>query len=133
VKRFSVLEGGYSIHRLPPDSAVPEAVLLHPFSSVSRTRHELSIVASDSVEVPGARTESGWACLMLDGPFAFSEVGIVAGVTGAMAEAGVSVFVVSTFDTDYILVKRDNLAKALLAMRAAGYFASATHQSWANP
>lgn len=121
MKRYSILDVGFSIHRLPPNAEVPAAVLQHPFSSVSRTSQELSIVAPDTVEVRGARTEGGWVCLMLDGPFAFSEVGIVAGVTGAMAEAGVSVFVVSTFDTDYILVKRDNFAKAVLAMRSAGY------------
>jgi hypothetical protein len=69
----------------------------------------------------GARVERGWRCLEIEGPIPLSEAGVLASVAGPLARAGVGVFVVSTFDTDYVLVQEADLARAVRAPRAAGH------------
>ncbi len=69
----------------------------------------------------GARVEAGWRVLALVGPFPFDLVGVLASVTSPLASAGVSVFAISTFDTDYVLVKEEHLARAVAVLRSAGH------------
>lgn len=91
------------------------------FSAVVRTEHELSIVLpSDRLpaEFGGNR---GWACLRVEGPFEFSEIGVLASIATPLAEAAVSIFAVSTYDTDYLLVQESQLATARIALLAAGH------------
>jgi hypothetical protein len=115
------IDGVFSIHRLPPESAVPGAVSASALYWIGRTEAELSIVCPASVEVPGARTVSGWACMRVIGPVDFAVTGLLAGLAGALAEAGISIFALSTFDTDYLLVPSDRIAEATAALRRAGY------------
>ena len=119
--RFSVLPGSYAVVRLDPDAPVPAGVLAPPFHSVTRTPAELSIVCPEEAVPEGARAEAGWALLGLVGPFPFSMVGVLASVLGPLAEAGVSIFALSTFDTDHVLVKREALDAAVAALTAAGH------------
>jgi hypothetical protein len=67
------------------------------------------------------RSEKGWRCLRIAGAIPFSVAGVVANLTAPLAEAGVSVFVVSTFDTDYLLAKENDWAKALDVLRGQGH------------
>ena len=87
------------------------------FCSVTRTLDELSVVCLEDIVPEGVRCEKGWRALKLEGPFEFSEVGVLASVAGPLAEAGVSIFAVSTFDTDYVLVKDEQLESAVGALR----------------
>ena len=119
--RFSVLPGSWAVLRLPPDAEVPAGLLLPPFHSVTRTAAELSVVCPEASFPPGTRAETGWALLALEGPFAFDLVGILAAFLAPLATAGVGVFTLSTFDTDYVLVKRERLDDALAALAAAGH------------
>jgi hypothetical protein len=93
--------------------------------AVTRTRDELSIVCSQrSLPEPGPgrpRCELGWRAIAVRGPLDFSLTGVVASLTVPLANAGVPVFVVSTFDTDYVLVKDEHLDAARAALRAAGH------------
>ena len=73
-------------------------------------------IAPDSV-----RSEGPWRCLEVAGPLAFSEIGILSSLTATLRSAGVSVFVFSTFDTDYLLVRQDKLAAATDSLEAAGH------------
>jgi hypothetical protein len=91
------------------------------FFSITRTADELSVVCQQSLVPDDIRCERDWRCLRVAGTMAFSMVGVVAALVTALAEAGVSVFVVSTFDTDYLLVKEHDLEKAVAALRAAGH------------
>lgn len=70
---------------------------------------------------PGARAESGWACLQLHGPFPFAMTGILAAILNPLAEAGIGIFAVSTFDTDYVLIQEARLQAADLALQQAGH------------
>jgi hypothetical protein len=89
--------------------------------AMARTSDELSVVCEESL-VPGAiRCEKGWKCLVVHGPLALSETGILASIAGPLAEAEISIFAVSTFDTDYILVRSVDLARVGRLLRAAGH------------
>lgn len=118
---FSVVPGSFAVLRLAPDAAVPPGVLVPPFHSVTRTPAELSVVCPDEAVPEGARAEGGWAILALEGPFPFELTGILASVLVPLAQAGVAIFALSTFDTDYVLVKRARLDDALAALAAAGH------------
>lgn len=118
---LTVLDGEFSIHRLGRGDPVPEAVLASDDYWIARTDDELSIVCRSSVEVASRAEDGGWSCLKVRGPLEFTATGILAGVSAALALAQVSVFAVSTYDTDYLFVKTARLGDALEALRIAGY------------
>ena len=118
---LTLLEQTFTLHRLGPDEEIPVLALHSPFFAIMRTEAETSLVLPDAVEVEGDRSDPGWACFKVEGPLEFSQVGILAGIAGALAEANVPIFALSTFDTDYILVKRDQVGAAKEALLSAGY------------
>ena len=120
--RFSILPGEWAIAKLPPGNPVPSwAQIQTYFLSVTRTAEELSIVAPGAA-IPGEiPAERGWTVLKLQGPFAFDQTGILASFATPLANAGIGIFTVSTFDTDYLLVKAAQLPAALAALLAAGH------------
>jgi hypothetical protein len=118
---LDVLPGRFAVCRLSADAAVPAALLARPLVSVTRTPAELSIVCAEESAPADARSEPGWRCLRVRGPLAFDLVGVVAALVAPLAAAGVSVFVVSTFDTDYLLVKEASLPAARAALSGAGH------------
>ena len=119
---FSVLPGEWAVARLAADAPVPAwAAAPAPFASVTRTSAELSIVAPAAAVPAGVRAEGGWTVLRLQGPFAFDQTGILASIATPLAEAGIGLFALSTFDTDYVLVKTAHRSAALAALRAAGH------------
>ncbi|WP_287595808.1 ACT domain-containing protein [Thermomonas sp.] len=120
--RLSLLPQTYVIARLAADAPVPAGVLeAADFVSVSRTAEELSIVCPQEVAPPAPKLDGGWRTLKLHGPFAFDEVGILAALLEPLAEAGIGIFAVSTFDTDYLLVKATDLPRAMATLRGAGH------------
>lgn len=120
--RLSLLPQDYVIARLPADAPVPAGVLeAKGFVSVSRTADELSIVCPQAVAPQAPKLDGGWRTLKLHGPFAFDEVGILAALLAPLAEARIGIFAVSTFDTDYLLVKATELSRVLATLRAAGH------------
>ncbi|HXZ28014.1 MAG TPA: ACT domain-containing protein [Terriglobales bacterium] len=119
--RFSVAGTGFVVCRLEPDAGVPEWAARGAFFSVTRTQEELSIVCAEEQVPAGAKRSARFATLKLHGPFAFSETGVVSAFVSPLAEAGVPVFVVSTFDTDCVLVPEESLEAALAALRQAGH------------
>jgi len=118
---LTLLDETFTVHRLAPDAQVPATALVSSFFAIARTDEELSLVLPDSVEVESKKSATGWACFKVEGPLEFGLVGILAGISSTLAEAGVSIFAVSTFDTDYILVKRKQLQVAKEALTSAGY------------
>jgi len=117
-----LLQGEYAICRFAPQDALPPELWRQPFVAVTRTPEELSVVCPVEARVPGAqRVERGWAVLGVRGPLDFSLVGVLSTLTGTLAAAGVSVCAVSTFDTDYLLVRRAALGEACRALQAAGH------------
>jgi hypothetical protein len=88
---------------------------------VTRTSDELSVVCPEKNVPGGVRSEGEWRVLVLEGSFEFSAVGVLASVAAPLAEAGVSIFALSTYDTDYVLVKEEGLDRAVSALRQRGH------------
>lgn len=118
---LSVLEGEYAISRLEPSSAVPDWAWQGELVSVSKTRDELSILCLSSNVPDDVRCEREWAAFKLNGPFEFTLTGILVSVLEPLRVADIGIFAVSTFDTDYVLVKRANLEAAIEALEKAGH------------
>ena len=116
-----LLPGNLAVCRLAPDSPVPDWAMHGPFYSVTRTADEISVVCSEGAVPEGARAERGWRPLKVEGPLDFAMTGVLAGLTKPLAEAGISVFVVSTYDTDYLLVRNRDIASTVAALHAAGH------------
>ncbi|HJQ99028.1 MAG TPA: ACT domain-containing protein [Candidatus Polarisedimenticolaceae bacterium] len=120
--RFVVEPRELAIVRLGPSEAVPAwARDAEEFVSITRTRDEISIVCSTEIVPDDVRAEAGWTALELVGPFPFDQVGVLSSFVGPLAEAGISIFAISTFDTDYVLVKTDRLEAAVRAVERAGH------------
>lgn len=120
--KFRRLSGSFAVCHLPADSAVPAwATSDDHFSSITRTADELSIVASfDNVPVE-YRHDPQWTCFKLEGPFPFSSVGVLSSFIVPLGEAEIPIFAVSTFDTDYVLVKQEDADSAVRALKMAGH------------
>jgi hypothetical protein len=113
---LSVLPTEFTVARVDPGAPVPEWALGGSLYSVTGTMEELSIVCESRLVPDGLQIESGWRALKVAGPLNFGEIGILAVLTRVLAEHGISVFVLSTYDTDYILVKNKNLQQAIAAL-----------------
>ena len=110
-----------SIHSLDVDADIPAALLKLPLFFISKTQDELSIVCPSSFEIESLDTESDWQALEVVGPLGFSLTGIMANISGVLARAKISIFSISTYDTDYILVKKQTASLALNALKKDGY------------
>ncbi len=117
---FTLLPDLYAIARLDAGAPVP-AWPRGDFVSITRTPDEISIVCREDAVPRTVRAERGWRCLALQGPFALSETGVAAEFTRVLAAAGVSVFVIATFDTDYVLVPDRLIERAVSALRSASH------------
>ncbi len=115
------LPGNYAVCRLPPGAAIPVWAAAADFSSVTRTPEELSIVTAESAVPAGVLSEGGFRLLRVAGQLGFSAVGILAALVVPLAEAGIPVLSLSTFDTDYLLVRGDRLGETSAALRARGH------------
>jgi uncharacterized protein len=122
-RRFdlSVLPDSLAIVRLSADATLPPWATQGAFFSVTRTDDELSIVCIARQVPPGVAAEPGWRALKVAGPFALSEVGVLAALATPLAKASVSLFVISTFYTDYLLVAEKQLHAAIAALTDAGH------------
>jgi hypothetical protein len=119
---------GFRVHRqllavskLASDSPLPGWALAGGFSSVTRTPAELSIVCAEDRVPAEVQAERGWACLELQGPIPFSMTGVLQAFLTPLAAAGISIFALSTYDTDWVLVPSAQLGQAIDALTAAGH------------
>ena len=116
------LPGRLAIVRLNPSAAVPEwARHTAPLVSVARTEDELSIVCPEEWVPHSVQRSAGWFCLKVIGPLDLAAVGILAALVDPLRDKGISVFALSTFDTDYLLVPGMQRDDAMSALEAAGH------------
>jgi hypothetical protein len=118
---LSLLPERFAISRLAADAPIPDWATRGPFFSVTRTGDELSVVTELSCVPVGVQSQPGWRVLKVHGPFVLSEVGVLAALARPLAEAKISLFAVSTFDTDYLLVASDTLSAAIATLERAGH------------
>ena len=116
---LSTLPDLYSVCRIPDTASINWSGEL---TFVGKTADELSLVCETALVPPNVLArEDDWRALRVDGTLDFSLIGILSGITSVLAQAGVSVFCVSTYNTDYVLVKEERLPAAVTALKAAGY------------
>jgi len=113
------MPGRWAVCRLDPQAAVPDWAFSGDFFSITRTTDELSIVCSEAGVPEGVLCERAWAGLKVEGPLDFSLTGVLASLTQPLAEAGISLFVLSTYNTDYLLVKARDLDRAVAVLAEA--------------
>ncbi len=119
--QLHLLQGDYAVCRLAADAPVPTWALDGTFGSVTRTCDELSVVVQEASAPRSVSAERGWALLQVAGPLDFALTGVLASLTAPLAAAGIPLFALSTFDTDYLLIKRARVEAACDALRAAGH------------
>ncbi|HEY1859558.1 MAG TPA: ACT domain-containing protein [Gemmataceae bacterium] len=115
-----VLPELYAVCRLDAGASVPPWAIAGSICSITRTAEELSVVCAQDAVPDGVVCERGMRCLRVGGTIPFSVVGILASLTAPLAEAEISVFALSTFDTDYLLVKERDLAATVDVLRQRG-------------
>ncbi len=121
--KLQVLQVQFSVHRFAATSEIPEQVFASSFFTISKTADELSIVCDATIQLNAEKSEGSWSALKVVGPLDFSLVGILADLSTTLAQAGISIFAISTYDTDYILVKTGQLPLAIETLVAAGHTA----------
>ena len=118
---LKILPERMAVCRFEPTAPIPDWMGEVGFYSLTRTESELTLVCPEAHLAPGTTSETGWRCFKVQGLLDFSEIGIIFSLSQPLAENGVSVFVISTFDTDYFMVKEKDLSKAIDALTAKGH------------
>jgi uncharacterized protein len=118
--KFRLLTGTYVIARLAADALVPEWATKGHFTSVTRTADELSIVCPTENLPPEVPSPHRWICLKLEGPFAFSQTGVLLSFIEPLSRSRIPIFAISTYDTDYVLIQEEFMS-ALGVLRKAGH------------
>ena len=117
---FIILRETFAICRLDKDAPIPDWAFQGGLFSVTRTKDELSIVCP-LINVPkGIICNQGWSCLKVKGPLDLSSTGIISSIAKTLEKEGISLFSISTYDTDYVMVKEKDLEKAVFALTETG-------------
>ena len=118
---LDLVPGSYAVCRFEPGETLPASITEGTFFSVTRTPAELSAVCDVAAVPPGVKADGPWSVLAVRGPLDLNMTGVLAGLTAPLAAAGISIFAISTYDTDYLLVREDDLDRAVRALRDAGH------------
>jgi hypothetical protein len=128
--KFRWLPGPYAVVRLPSDTTVPDWARKGDFTSITRTGDELSIVCPAASLPKDVDSGRRWMCLKLEGPFPFSQIGVLLSFIKPLSNNGVPIFAISTYDTDYVLVQEEFAGVALNALQVAGHELWPRDESW---
>ena len=119
--KFRWLTGPYAIVRLAPDRSVPEWATKGEFTSITRTADELSVVCLADSLPRDVDAQHHWICLKLEGPFPFSQTGVLLSFIEPLSSRGIPIFAISTYDTDYVLIQEDWAGAAITELQNAGH------------
>ena len=119
--RMRVLPRELAVCRLPEDAEIPVWAWQGPICGALRAMGEISVVTAIEAVPEGVRNDGPWRALMVEGPLDFALTGILSSIAQTLAVARISLFAPSTFDTDYILVRSDDLNEAVMALELAGH------------
>lgn len=118
---MKLLGESFAVCRLEANEPIPVWAGSGSFFSITRTAEELSVVCPQENVPAGVKCEIGWKALKVEGPLDFSLIGILSSISTVLAESGISIFAISTYDTDYILVKDEKISEAMDVLSAKGY------------
>ena len=119
--QLALLPEKFAVCRLAPQTSLEGLLPSCGFFALTRTDDEVSLVVDEAAVQPEWQAETGWRGLKVLGPLDFSLVGILSSLAAPLAAAGISIFAISTYDTDYLLVKADRLDDALASLSEAGF------------
>jgi hypothetical protein len=126
---LSILPETLAICRLEKDDGIPGWALGAHFVSLTRTSEELSVVCPQTQVPEEVKRDAGWRCLKVEGPLDLSATGVLASFVTPLAREGISVFALSTYDTDYLLVKQKDLEKAVMVLSQNGHQVKYSYKS----
>ena len=118
---LSILEETYIIHKLDQSTNLPEELIECEFYSLSNSQEELSLVCPEQMLIQSENSSPNWKCLKVAGPLDLKLTGILAGLSDTLEKAKISIFAISTFETDYLLIQKQVLETAKTALKSAGY------------
>lgn len=118
---LKLLDKKYAVCSLDKDEVIPQNLIEGDFFSFTKTEDELSIVCLEENITENIKYEGGWRVLKIEGPLDFSLVGILSKISSLMAGSNISIFAISTYDTDYILIKESNINRAIEVLRKNNY------------
>ena len=118
---LSILEETYIIHKLDQSTNLPEGLTDCEFYSLSSSQEELSLVCPEQILIQSENSSPNWKCLKVAGPLDLKLTGILAGLSDTLEKAKISIFAISTFETDYLLIQKQVLEIAKTALKSAGY------------
>ena len=119
--KFRQLPGHYAVVRFAADAPTPEWAGNGSFFSITRTQDELSVVSPVENIPPDVNADPRWICLKLEGPFPFSQTGVLLSFIEPLSNSGVPIFAISTYDTDYVFIQQGHESRALGLLREAGH------------
>ena len=128
--KFRWLVGAYAIVRTAADAPVPEWAAAGEFTSITRTADELSIVCRTENLPADVESPHRWICLKLEGPFAFSQTGVLLSFIEPLSSKAIPIFAISTYDTDYVLIQEEFAGAALNILQEAGHELWPRDESW---
>jgi len=119
--KIELLNEKYSIYKVAHDKKGTIDINKYPFLSLAITKEEVSVVCETGLFNDYEKEESGWILFRVLGPLDFSLIGIISKLSTILADEKISIFIISTFDTDYIMIKEVNKGKAIRALKRSGY------------
>ena len=119
--QLEILDNKLKVVKLKANEIVPEIVFKQKFYSITKTDEELSIVVEEGINIPSESIEYDWRAIKIVGTLDFTLIGILSKISTILAQAGISIFAISTYNTDYILLKADKLLKASEILKQSGY------------
>lgn len=118
---ITILPNEFTIHLFEATKPIPQKIYKNKFYWIGKTDEELSVVCDSKIKLNSSKSDGNWSILKLVGQFDFSVVGIFADITRALSEAGISIVALSTYDTDYIMVKTEKVQQAKKVLGEAGF------------
>ena len=119
--KLSLLEDFFGICVFENNAPIPDWVVAASFCSITRTEKELTVVCPQNIIPADIEHERDWRCFRIDGSFDLNQIGVISSLAAPLAQAGISIFVVSSYDTDYILVKEEKVEQAIAVLSGDGH------------
>jgi len=119
--KLSLLDGMYAICAFESDTPIPDWAVTASLCSITRTKKELTVVCPQNIIPAGIKHDHGWRCFRIDGSFDLNQIGVISSLAAPLAQAGISIFVVSSYDTDYIMVNEEKVEQAIAVISGDGH------------
>ena len=119
--QLSLLKDKYGICTLPNTAPIPDWALTQSLASITRTEKELTIVCRREIIPSQYQSDLTWCCFKIDGSFDLNQIGVISSISSPLADAGISIYVISTYDTDYFLIQEHNLERTISVLSDIGH------------